>query len=681
MKRPLVWLAAALAAAAVVLTLLPSAKWFLTAAALVGVGLALARFVPPGWRGRALVVCAGLLLAVGSVMAFQVRAAAFAELDGKEAPVRMTVLQEEEGPGYSMVTLYGKVQTGRGWKTTTLRASSYGIAGWQPGDKVEGVLKCSIPEDAADLRYLYSRGRFLKGRIQSLEPLPESTKLPGGPVVWGARLNHALSEGLLQALPGENGAFVQSVLLGRREALSDHVDEDMRRSGAAHVLVVSGLHLSLLCGAVLMLLRRAGAGRIVRLGVGVAVCLGVMTVAGFTPSVSRAGVMMMLTLGADALHRKSDSFSSLSVAGLLMGLANPYVFYSWSFILSVTSILSILIFVPPIQRHLLDWRRNRFPTANWADRVLSVVSVSLGAAVYTYPVLLVMFGGLPLYGLLGNLLITPLVGVLLVSAALAALFGAAGLGSVAAVAALPAAVTAAICRWAAAFVAALPASWLPIDRSWQMVWLAAAAVVLSLLVLYPAKKKSRNLLAGASLTAVLLVGMVSSALVQGNVVELRTFEDSGSLLILRDDQAVLVDADREGAYQAELLAPEQVLYTFGQQNAQEAAILLQDTKPQAALLWQDTAREISPYLPAEITLLDAARPVRLAEGISLRAGEGYTLLELDGIRVLKIAGGYVIMETGTGFPVADLLVDGGGMIHHMAEPGGESRSLRLRLPR
>ncbi len=292
MKRPLVWLAAALAAA------------------LVGVGLALARLVPPGWRGRALVVCVGLLLAVGSVMAFQARAAAFAGLDGKETPVRMTVLQEEEGPGYSMVTLYGKVQTKQGWKTTTLRASSYGIA-------------------------------------------------------------------------------------------------------------------------------------------------------------------------------------------------------------------------------------------------------------------------------------------------------------------------------------------------------------------------------GASLTAVLLVGMVSSALVQGNVVDLRTFEGSDSLLILRDDQAVLVDADREGAYQAALLAPEQVLYTFGQQNAQEAAILLQEAKLQAALLWQDTAREISPYLPTEITLLDAARPVRLAEGISLRAGEGYTLLELDGIRVLKIADGYVIIESRTEFPVAHLLVDGGGLIHNMAEPGEGSHSLRL----
>lgn len=192
--------------------------------------------------------------------------------------------------------------------------------------------------------------------------------------------------------------------------------------------------------------------------------------------------------------------------------------------------------------------------------------------------------------------------------------------------------------------------------------------------------KGRNLLAGVSLTAALLVGMVSSTLVQGNVVELRTFEDSTSLLILQDDQAILVDADREGTYQADLLASRQVLYTFGQQNAREAAIVLQDAKPQAALLWQDTAREISPYLPAEIALLDAAQPVQLAEGVSLQAGEGYTLLELEGIRVLKIADGYVIMKTGTEFPVADLLVDGEGLIHNLAEPEEAGRFLRLRLP-
>ena len=213
-----------------------------------------------------------------------------------------------------------------------------------------------------------------------------------------------------------------------------------------------------------------------------------------------------------------------------------------------------------------------------------------------------------------------------------------------------------------------------------LVWLAAAAVVLSLLVLFLAGKKSRNLLAGVSLVAALLVGAVSSALLQGNVVELRTFEGSNSLLILQADQAVLVDADREGVYQANLLAAEQVLYTFEQREAQEAALLLQETKPRAALLWQDTAREISPYLPETITLLDAAHPVDLAEGFRLQAGEGCTRLELNGIRVLKIADGYVIMETGTESLNANLLVDGDGMIHNLAEQSEPGRCLRLRLP-
>ncbi|MBR5559575.1 MAG: ComEC/Rec2 family competence protein [Oscillospiraceae bacterium] len=676
MKRPLVWLTAAFAAAVLLLTNLPLAAYVLPVTA-AAAALASLRLVPSDVRGRVLVVCAAVLLAWGSNMLFVQRAACFAGLDGKESAVQMTVLSEEEGEGYSLVTLHGKLQTPSGWKTTTLRAIGHSVSGWKAGDRVEGKLMLQLPKEQKDQRFLYSCGRMVEGRILQLNPLNEDIRLPGGPKVWGAVLNKELSEALTTTLSGQNGAFVQSVLLGRREYISDNVDEDMRRSGAAHVMVVSGLHLSLICGMVLSVLRRMGASRWVQFLAGGLACASVMVIAGLTPSVTRGGIMLLLALAANLVGRQSDSFSSLAAAVLVMGVCNPYVFYSWSFLLSVGSMLSILMFVPPLQKALLKWRKERFPTAEFADGLLGLSAVSLGAAVYTYPMLSVMFGGLPLYGLLGNLLITPLMGILLVSAAAAALLGVAGFGAAASAAAIPAGIIAALCRKAAAFVAGLPGAWLPIDKLWQVVWLFGAALVLTLLKNRMHSRK-KLLLVGSSLLAVLLVGAASSMLLQSHAVELRTFENSGSLVILLDGQAVVVDADPNGAKQAANLANKQVLYSFEEGKAQTAALVLQQIKPQAALLEQDTAREITPYLPEEIKILNSNETAALMEGFSLTVCEGYRLIEIDGLRVLKLLNGYAIINNGTEFPAADIIVDGEGMIHQTAQPQQAVRILRFR---
>ena len=482
------------------------------------------------------------------------------------------------------------------------------------------------------------------------------------------------------ALPGENGTFVQSVLLGRRDAISDRVDEDMRRSGVAHVMVVSGLHLSLVCGGVAALLRRGGAGRLVRFLAGTAACLAVMLVAGFTPSVTRGGIMMLLTLLSELVRRRTDPFSSLAAAVVAMGVCNPYVLYSWSFLLSVGSMLSILVFVPRLQRSLLGWRKKRFPKADFADGVLSVVSVSLGAVVYTYPMLSVMFGGVAVYGVLGNLLISPVVGVLMLLAALTALLGALGLGGAAAVVAFPTGLLAVFCRGAAHFVAALPGSWQPISHLWQIVWLVGAALVLTLLVASPGRNPKRTGLTLLALALSLLAGIAVTALGQKNVVELHTFEESSSLVLVYQQQVVVVDADPAGAQRAQSLGKNQLIYTFEQNKAQQAALVLQEYAPQAAALHNDTAREISSYLPPGTELYDLSQQVTAGGGLTLTVGEGYTLIETDGLRVLKLLDGYAIIENEGQPEAVDIIVDPEGMIYRTAQSDEKAvRTMRFRL--
>lgn len=672
-KRPMVWAAAFCAAAVAVLTALPQLNIVLAGLCLAAAALALVRPVPPAVRSGALLLSFALALALGAVWVEAARAEPLLALDGTTAPVRMTVLEESEGTGYSRLSLYGLVETGEGWKTAAVMAYDRETIGWQPGDRVEGVLRFSVPAEAGRARYLRSRGQFAYANVESLIPLETEETLPGGLRVWGAKVNYALSQGLLSALPNENGGFLQSVLLGRREALAEGVDKDMRRSGVAHIMVVSGLHLSLLCAAAGALLRRCGAGPVVRAAGGCVVCLGVMAITGFTPSVVRGGVVLVLSQLAELVGRRSDGLSALGTAVLLMLVVNPYVLYSWSFQLSVCSVLSILVFAPVLRRGLLGWRRQRLPVSGWLDGPLGALAVSLGAAVYTYPLLSVMFGGLAVYGPLGNLLITPLVGAMLVLSVVAAVLGALGLGAAASVVALPAGLLARFCRWAAGLVANLPGSWLPIDRLWQVAWLVGAAVVLSLLVAFGPKTKKHLPALALGLCLPLLVGMALGSLSARNTVELRTFEGSGALVVVQQGRAVVVDADRAALEEVETLGAEAVLCTFAE-GSPAAVRLLQQQPGVAAAFPAGAAGQLVPYLSAETRLLALEEPITLRQGFGLEGKTGYTILTIDGLRVLKLRRGYVIIEESD-LPPADVVVDGQGNI---CAAGQTTRTLRFR---
>ena len=676
MKRPLVLLGAGFAAASAVLMFSPFFYWWLVGIAVVLAAVCLACPVSAAAKGRMAVLCAALLLACAASAGFSARAEVFRPLAGTTAPVRMTVVDWAERPSGSTVTLYGEVLVGQTRERMKVKAYSHGAADWQVGQKVEGTLRFTLPEEPSFRRSLYGSGCYLNAWVQELVPLPDETPLPTGPLVWGARVNDRLENGLLRIMPDENGRLLASVLLGGRTQLPEGVERDMRRSGVAHILVVSGLHLSVLCGIAAALLAKTGLSPRLRALAGMLVCFAVMAVAGFTPSVTRGGVMAMFVFLAGLARRRSDPFSALALAVLVLGVPNPWVLLSWSFLLSAGSVCSILLFAPPLRRWLVGLRKERFPKVQWADRVLEVLAVCLGAAVYAYPMQALMFGGLPLYGLAANLLISPATGLLLLCGAAVAVLGALGLWGIAGIVAVPAGWCALLCRGTAAFFASLPGAWQPLEHLWQEVWLVGAAAVLTFGALFLRRRPGRVPLLASAVVFTLTLGLASGALMDRNTVTLRTFEDSESLLILSGNQAVLVDADKQGAAYADALAGHQVLYTFSGTDRQAAALILQQYAPDAALLPQAMAEEIHPYLPEETALLQPTHRVALEQDIRLTAQPGCTLIEWKGLRVLKLLPGYAIIEESTQAP-ADLLVDAGGMMH---TPQGQTRTFRL-LPR
>lgn len=180
------------------------------------------------------------------------------------------------------------------------------------------------------------------------------------------------------------------------------------RSGIAHLLAVSGLHLSVVSGATLFLFSRLGR-RVAAALTMMAVLLFVWLI-GDTPSIVRAGVMALVFLTGRVFRQRADSLNSLGLAAVLLLLYNPYMIFSVGFQLSFAATVGVLTVAP----RLMGEREESCERQPKIIRtVRNSVAVCVGATLPTLPFVCYYFGGFPLTTILTNLMVVPVSGVVL----------------------------------------------------------------------------------------------------------------------------------------------------------------------------------------------------------------------------------------------------------------------------
>lgn len=234
---------------------------------------------------------------------------------------------------------------------------------------------------------------------------------------WVGRLRDRLSLALTDTLPATESGVLSALCLGRRDTLSDEVADGFRRAGLSHLLVVSGLHLSLVALAVRELLRRVGLGLRLSAALTIPVVLLFAMLVGATPSVCRAAVMCLVWLAGYLLRRRSDGLTSLGLAAILLLLHNPYTLLSVGAQLSFLATAGVLMLTPRLCRPL---RRLPVVTGLWRRgwRTVWVYAYTAAAAcvaalLFTLPVACYDFGGFGLLSVLSNLLAVGPAGVAL----------------------------------------------------------------------------------------------------------------------------------------------------------------------------------------------------------------------------------------------------------------------------
>jgi len=141
-----------------------------------------------------------------------------------------------------------------------------------------------------------------------------------------------------------------AMTLGWRTALTGEVSEPFMRSGTMHIFAISGLHIALIAGILVALLRVMQVSRIWCGLVVIPLIWFYTLVTGWQPSAIRSTVMMTIIIGGWALKRPTDLINSLAAAAFIILLWDPQQLFQASFQLSFFVVLSIALLLPPLQR-------------------------------------------------------------------------------------------------------------------------------------------------------------------------------------------------------------------------------------------------------------------------------------------------------------------------------------------
>lgn len=202
-------------------------------------------------------------------------------------------------------------------------------------------------------------------------------------------------------------AVVSALTVGYKDLLDDELRRTYSAAGAMHILAVSGLHVGVIYGMLLLLLRLIPrCPKRLKLIVSLFMLWLFALITGLSPSVLRATAMFSLVELGRSMGYRSSSYNTLAAVAFGLLVLNPYNLYSIGFQLSFLAVLSIMVFYPHL-RNLLYFK-NKPLTWLW-----ELLAVSVAAQIGTLPITLMNFGQFSNYFLLTNMLAMPMASIII----------------------------------------------------------------------------------------------------------------------------------------------------------------------------------------------------------------------------------------------------------------------------
>lgn len=207
------------------------------------------------------------------------------------------------------------------------------------------------------------------------------------------RFRMFLSRKLNRYLPAPLRGIESAMLLGDQSQLTDVVKKTFQLAGVSHLLAISGLHLSLLCGILSFGGKVSSRFNRPLLVLRALLVIGYMFLTGMPVSVQRAGFVFLVSLAGYFLVQPPDPLNALGVAAIVLGLASPYAPCDLGFQLSFCGVLGVQMAgaLSRAQRRklapMLEQKGHRSKILRVGLSLLDSVQAAAAATLLTTPVL------------------------------------------------------------------------------------------------------------------------------------------------------------------------------------------------------------------------------------------------------------------------------------------------------
>lgn len=277
------------------------------------------------------------------------------------------------------------------------------------------------------------------GAVGSTRSAPERIAIEGMPwsLRWRApieRLRQAIGARVQAALPGETGAIAAALITGERGAISDATNEAYRDSGLLHILSISGLHMTIMAGAVFLAVRfllalwPALALRFeIKKWAAVAAAIGALAyllISGSAFPAVRSYIMISIMFLAILLDRPALALRNVALAALVILVIWPESLIDVSFQMSFAAVLGLVAAYELIRTREAERTVERSGRSLWRTIGLMIGGIlvsTLVVSITVAPFAAYHFHKSQQYAMLANLIAVPICNLLVMPMALAAL--------------------------------------------------------------------------------------------------------------------------------------------------------------------------------------------------------------------------------------------------------------------
>ncbi len=572
-----------------------------------------------------------------------------ADLAGSEQQALARVVETAPGIGGDTMQVTLQVLELEGEKVRPFKVELYAVKEVELGSLVKTTLKFSAFPSRRMLNKMYSRNIFIRANATSeviYAGMSDTllTKIK--------RLQYEAGNRIMESLPNRLSSVAAAMVVGDKRFLQEETVQAYRGAGLSHMLVVSGLHLSVVSSGLYFILRFFKMKKNRAALIGALFVIAFMAFTGFTSSVVRSGSVYIMVFAAGMCYRKADIYTSLGVAAMLLCTQNSYAAVDIGLLLSFTATLGTLAGGILQNKIAISERPENLPALLWKSGVfmgkLIVIPVCVTAA--TLPVL--AGAGLPvtIWSIPANIIAVPFMPVILFSGFVLLVFkNIFILGVIAKAAALILGAALVLLEKITNFFAGISFGSMVFSGFYVMVVLL---LVYSLAFLGLRQKKI--FVASVAIILVLLCSFVIHEALLYNTVQIIVAEGgtNPSLVLLKNKQAVVLYRGRQTAASVEAI--------LERANIKECTVFV-DLRMKA-----ETTEALEQFNPGQVIVVKdeiiSKQTYEILEGNYLqinRQGKGnFAIIEVDGWKIGLSTGAVNLTNEGT----LDIFLAGSGKV-------------------